>query len=119
MINTYFSKGDGKMKKTKILSFVLLFAFLSFLYTQYTGENTKALNLHENKAVIAFNEANQDSPSKDVIKKHPFILTDILQLFVCLSLIFILFSSLFFQARSKRIFFTPIFYQANYVIRIP
>ena len=119
MMNTYFSKGDGKMKKTKILSFVLLFAFLSFLYTQSTGENTKALNLHENKAVTAFNEADQDFPLKDDIKKHPFIPTDVLQFFVCLSLIFTLFSSLFFQARSKLIFFTPIFYQANYVIKIP
>ena len=107
------------MKKTKVLSFVLLFAFLSFLYTQYTGENTKALHSHENKAVTAFNEANQDFPSKDDIKKHPFIPTVVLQLFVCLFLIFPLFGSLLFQDHRKFIFFMPIFYQANYVIRTP
>ncbi|MFJ8267847.1 hypothetical protein [Peribacillus asahii] len=107
------------MRKTKAFYGVLLLVFLSFLVTQYTSENTKALNLHESKAITAFNGDVQDLPLKDDNKKHPFTPINILQFFIYLSLVFISFNVLLGQTRNKLIFFTPIFYQANYLIRTP
>jgi len=107
------------MRKTKAFYGVLLLVFLSFLVTQYTSENTKVLNLHESKAITAFNGEAQDLPLKDDNKKHPFTPINILQFFIYLSLVFISFNVLLAHTHNKLIFFTPIFYQANYLIRTP
>lgn len=116
-MNTIFKRG-GQMKRSKIMPFVLLFIFLSFLITQYPGGHVKALALDESKA-ITMSEMAESFLFKDDPKKYAFTRESGSVAVPGLAIILFLYSIMHITARRKEIFYTPIFYQANYVIHTP
>ncbi|KAB2331108.1 hypothetical protein F7731_18680 [Cytobacillus depressus] len=106
------------MKKSKVISFALLFVFSAFLITQYPGGHTKAFVSHEQKAVMS-SDSLEEFLLKEDIKKNLFKPTFNMEAKCVLALAFFLFYSKLIRSSRKNIFFTPVFYQSNYVIHSP
>ncbi len=104
--------------KSRFMPLLLLSVFLSFLITQYPGVHINGIPMDESKAITVSDLAEsfllKDDPKKYVFTQGPNSLT-----FVSLAIILLLYSALHIIARRKKIFFTPIFYEANYVIHTP
>ncbi|MBU8880398.1 hypothetical protein BGM26_15705 [Bacillus sp. FJAT-29790] len=103
------------MEKKRVLSIMLLFAFLSFLISHYPGGNVKALTMQKSKAIIVINDSAESLHLKVDNKKHPFMPFAVTESIAFLILILFLFRALFFQTDRRSIILTPVFYQANYV----
>ncbi|KON85571.1 hypothetical protein AF332_01050 [Sporosarcina globispora] len=106
------------MKKIKLMPFLMLSVFLSFLITQYPGVHFNDIPMDQSKAVTV-SDFTENFLLKDDPKKHIFT-QDLISLAVTiLSIILFVYSALHIIARRKKIFYTPIFYEANYVIHTP
>ncbi|MEH7124646.1 hypothetical protein V7127_15590 [Bacillus sp. JJ1773] len=106
------------MRKTKLFSIVLLSIFFSFLIAQYPGGHTKWVADHEHHAVIS-SDTVESFLLKDDIKKYLFKLNFNIEALWLFTLALYLFCSKLIGASHRFIFFTPIFYQSNYVVFSP
>ncbi|CAM3693312.1 hypothetical protein [Cytobacillus oceanisediminis] len=106
------------MKKSRLMPFVLLSIFLSFLITQYPGVHINGIPMDESKA-ITVSELAESFLLKDDPKKHVFTQVSKPLALTSLAIILFLYSAMHIIARRKKIFYTPIFYEANYVIHTP
>ena len=106
------------MRKTKLFSIVLLFVFFSLLIVQYPGGHTKWAADHEHNAVIS-SDTVESFLLKDDIKKYLFKLNFNIEALWLFALALSLFCSKLIGSSKRIIFFTPIFYQSNYVISSP
>ncbi|GLB61044.1 hypothetical protein [Cytobacillus sp. NCCP-133] len=106
------------MKKARFMPFMLLSMFLAFLITQYPGVHVNGIPMDESKA-ITVSELAESFLLKDNPKKYVFIQDSASLVLGSLAVILFLYSALHIIARRKKIFYTPIFYEANYMIHTP
>ncbi|WP_066295300.1 hypothetical protein [Bacillus sp. FJAT-29937] len=106
------------MRKTKLLSIVLLTVFFSFLIAQYPGGHTKRIIDPEHHAVIS-SDSTESFLVKDDIKKFLFNPNFNIEALYLLTLALSLFCSKLIGSSQRGMFFTPIFYQSNYVVFSP
>lgn len=105
------------MSKRRIMPLLMLSVFLSFLITQYPGVHYNDIPMDQSKAVTV-SDSTESFLLKDDPKKHIFTLDTISLSIIILTVILFVYSALHI-ARRKKIFYTPIFYEANYVIQAP
>lgn len=104
-------------RKRHYLIFLSLIAFLVFSLSP-SHAKIKPLTVHDNTKIVMNDEADTSSLVKVDYKKVPFIAFDtslVLSYSITLLLALILLVAFYF----RRMFFTPIFYQSNYVISSP
>ncbi|MEH7346176.1 hypothetical protein V7122_20235 [Bacillus sp. JJ1532] len=106
------------MRKTKLLSIVLLSIFFSFLIAQYPGGHTKWTADHEQHAVIS-SDTVESFLLKDDIRKFLFKLNFNIEALWLFTLALSLFCSKLIGSSQRVMFFIPIFYQSNYVVFSP
>lgn len=106
------------MKKTKLISFALLCVFFSFLLTQYPGGHTQWEAEHDHHAVIS-SDSIDGFLLKEDFKKFIFKLNFNIEALLFYTLSLSLFCSLLIRSAQRAVFFTPIFYQSNYVVSSP
>ncbi|MBX9975285.1 hypothetical protein [Cytobacillus firmus] len=106
------------MKKMKLMPFLLLSVFLTFLITQYPGVHFNDIPMDQSKAVTV-SDSTESFLLKVDSKKHIFTQDMISLAIIILTIILFIYSALHIIARRKKIFYTPIFYEANYVIHTP
>ncbi|WP_264740896.1 hypothetical protein [Cytobacillus firmus] len=106
------------MKKIKLMPFLMLSVFLTFLITQYPGVHFNDIPMDQSKAVTV-SDFPESFLLKDDSKKHIFTQDMISLAITILTIILFIYSALHIIARRKKIFYTPIFYEANYVIHTP
>lgn len=117
MIVIILKRGEG-MKKMKLLPLLMLSVFLSFLITQYPGVHFNDIPMDQSKAVTV-SDFNESFLLKDDPKKYIFTQGLLSLAITNLTIILFVYSALHIIARRKKIFYTPIFYEANYVIHTP